>query len=241
VSRATESAAVTQNATIRPIPVAVAAGAIGEYLAVGPREGVQPPAEGFALLVVLPGGDGSADFHPFVRRIHENALDDSFLVAQPLTVQWTPDQQIVWPTAKNPVAGAKFSTEHLVAAVVNDMAEKQKLNRQRVYLLAWSSGGPAAYATLLADESPAAGGLIAMSVFQPDYLPPVANAKGRRFYLLHSPDDQVCPYRMAETAARALAEAGGRTTLVQYAGGHGWQGDVFGNIQRGIAWLDSQQ
>ena len=195
---------------ISPITVAVAAGATGEYLLVSPQEGVQPPAEGFGLLVVMPGGDGSADFHPFVRRIHANSLNDSFLVAQPLAVKWTPEQQIVWSTAKNAVTGAKFTTEQLVAAVVDDVAKKQKLNRKRVYLLAWSSGGPAAYATLLQAESPATGGLIAMSVFKPDLLPPLSNAKGRGFYLLQSPDDTVCPYWMAEGASKSLAEAGGR-------------------------------
>jgi len=192
-------------------------------------------------VVVLPGGDGSADFHPFVRRIQEHALDGSYVVAQPLAVRWTSDQQIVWPTHKHPVTGMKFSTEEQVAKVVDDVASRHQLNREQVYLLAWSSGGLAAYATLLLPDSPAAGGLIAMSVFKPDTLPPLSNAAGRRYYLLHSPDDRVCPFGMAQAAEKSLGDAAAKVTLVQYAGGHGWHGDVFGEIRRGIDWLDSQK
>jgi predicted esterase len=220
-----------------PIAVEVSKDAQGEYLLVAPGDR-EPPPQGFGLVVVLPGGDGSADFHPFVRRIHQNALDGSFLVAQPVAVRWTSDQQITWPTGTNGVSGMKFSTEQQVAKVVDDVAAKHRLDRRRVYLLAWSSGGPAAYATLLEPDSPATGGLIAMSVFKPDSLPPLSSAAGRRFYLLHSPDDRVCPFWMAQAAEKALADAAAPVTLVQYAGGHGWQGDIFGEIRRGIQWLD---
>jgi predicted esterase len=232
----TDAAEPTHDA----IAVEVKDGAKGEYLFVGPQDG-ERPAPGFGLVVVLPGGDGSADFHPFVRRIHEHALDGSFLVAQPLAVRWTNEQLIVWPTSSQSAPGMKFSTEEQVAKVVGDVASRHPLDRKRVYLLAWSSGGPAAYATLLHPESPATGGLIAMSVFKPDTLPPVSNAAGRGFYLLHSPEDRVCPFWMAQKAEKTLNEAAAHVTLVEYEGGHGWQGDVFGHIRRGIDWLDGQQ
>ncbi len=110
-----------------------------------------------------------------------------------------------------------------------------------MYLLAWSSGGPAAYATLLQKDAPVTGGLIAMSVFKPQQLPDAANAKGRSIYLLHSPQDRVCPYWMAEAGHEAFSKAGVRTTLVNYDGGHGWKGDVYGNIRRGIEWLEKSE
>jgi poly(3-hydroxybutyrate) depolymerase len=81
-----------------------------------------------------------------------------------------------------PVADARFTTEQLVAAVVDEVAAKHKVDRKRVYLLAWSSGGPAAYATLLNEESPATGGLIAMSVFQAAWLPPLSPECSTRFF-----------------------------------------------------------
>src|SRR6516164_6456717 len=43
------------------------------YLLVGPKTGLATPAKGHPLLIVLPGGDGSAEFLPFVKRIFKNA------------------------------------------------------------------------------------------------------------------------------------------------------------------------
>jgi predicted esterase len=39
-------------------------------------------------------------------------------------------------------------------------------------------------------------------------------------------------------AKNQLSKAGAAVTLTDYAGGHGWQGDVFGNIRSGIEWLE---
>jgi predicted esterase len=95
--------------------------------------------------------------------------------------------------------------------------------------------------TKMQQKYKAVGGLMAMSVFQPAWLPPLTQAKDRRFYLFHSPDDQVCPHWMAKAADKSLTEAGAKTTLVEYEGGHGWHGDIFGNIRRGIEWLEQPQ
>jgi predicted esterase len=225
-------------AAAKPIEIAVG-DARGEYLFVPPQE---KPAEGVAsgLLIVLPGGAGTADFHPFVRRIHENSLPKDFALAQPLAKKWTDDQSVVWPTAASRTEDAKFTTEELVAAVIDHVGKTTKLNPERIYLFAWSSGGPAAYATLLQKETGVTGAFIAMSVFKPDQYPDASNAKGRRVYLLHSPQDNVCPYRMASAARDALTKAGVNTTLVDYEGGHGWRGDVFGMIRNGVEWLEQR-
>lgn len=226
----------TKNIAHKPIEIKVGQ-ANGRYLYQAAR--TQPASgTGSGLLIVLPGGDGSADFFPFVKRIHANALSDEFALAQPLAKMWADDQVVVWPTSWRVTDTIQYTTEELVAAVVDHVAERTRIDRRRVYLLAWSSGGPAAYATLMQPESPVVGGLIAMSVFKPDQLPDVANAKQRSFYLLHSPQDRVCPYWMAQTSSETLSKAGVRNILVDYEGGHGWRGDVFGNIRRGIEWLD---
>lgn len=213
---------------------------IGRYL-FSPAKSKQPPKKGYALLVVLPGGDGSADFHPFVKRIQQNSLGNDFALAQPIATKWSDDQHIVWPTARSRADGMKYTTEEFITAVVDHVAAQIKVDRDRVYLLAWSSGGPAAYATLLQKKSPATGGLIAMSVFKPKLLPELGNAKGRSIYLLHSPHDRVCPYWLAKAARDALTKAGVRTTLVDYEGGHGWKGNVYGNIRRGVEWLEKSK
>ncbi len=211
------------------------------YFLIGPKKDTKPPADGYGLLVIMPGGDGSADFHPFVKRIYKNALPDGYLAAQPVAFKWTPDQQIVWPTKTNPVAEMKFTTEEFVDAVIDDVAKKHKLDRTKIFSLSWSSSGPAAYAISLRNKSRVKGSFIAMSVFNPKFLPALKGAKGHAYYLYHSPDDPVCPYRMAERAKTSLAENGAKVRLEDYEGGHGWRGDVYGNIRQGVEWLEKNR
>lgn len=195
------------------------------------------PAEGYGLLVVLAGGDGSADFHPFVKRIYANAVPQGYLLAQPVAVKWSEDQQIVWPTTKNPTEGMKFSTEEFVESVIADVARQHPLNPQHVFTLTWSSSGPAAYAVSLTSKR-VTGSLVAMSVFKPDFLPPLAGAKGHGYFVYHSPEDRVCPFRMAEQAVKDLKEHGALVKLTTYQGGHGWRGNLYDDIRQGIEWLE---
>jgi acetyl esterase/lipase len=207
------------------------------YFLVGPREGAAAPAKGYGLLVVLPGGDGSADFHPFVKRIYKHAVPEGYLLAQPVAVKWTQEQPIVWPIDKNRAVGMKFSTEEFVDAVIQEVAGKHPLDPERIFTLTWSSSGPAAYAVSLTSQR-VTGSFIAMSVFKPDLLPPLEKAKGHGYFLYHSPDDRVCPFRMAEQAAKELETSGAAVKLATYAGGHGWRGNLYGNIRDGIQWLE---
>lgn len=190
------------------------------------------------LLIVLPGGDGSAEFHPFVKRIWRNALPAEYLVAQLVAPKWDAGQQIVWPTQKSPVKGQKFTTEQFVADVIAEIRSKYSVDDDRVFTLSWSSSGPAAYAVSLAGNTRVRGSFIAMSVYKPSFLPPLDRAKGHAYFLLHSPQDQMCPYAMAKAASLALANKGAVTKLVDYPGGHGWRGDVFGNLRQGVEWLE---
>jgi pimeloyl-ACP methyl ester carboxylesterase len=43
-----------------------------------------------------------------------------------------------------------------------------KVDRRRVILVGWSSGGPACYAMALRWDSPVTGAFIAMSIFHPN-------------------------------------------------------------------------
>jgi predicted esterase len=207
------------------------------YYLIEPAKSVKAPTKGYGLLVVLPGGDGSADFHPFIKRISKNAVPEGYVLAQPVAVKWTEKQEIVWPTAKNPVEGMKFSTEEFVDAVIEDVSGKYKLDPERVFTLTWSSSGPAAYAASLTSKK-ITGSFIAMSVFKPDLLPPLEKAQGHAYFLYHSPDDRVCPFRMAEQAARELEKGGATVKLAKYEGGHGWRGNLYDDIREGVEWLE---
>ena len=207
------------------------------YFLIGPHKDASPPKDGYGLLVVLPGGDGSAEFRTFVKRIFKNAVPQGYLSAQPVAVKWTEDQRIVWPTEKNPVEGMKFSTEALIEDVILAVGERRRLDPKRIFTLTWSSSGPAAYAASLTSKR-VTGSFIAMSVFKPDLLPPLENATGHGYFLYHSPQDKVCPFRMAEQAAKNLENGGATVKLTTYSGGHGWRGGLYDDIRDGIEWLE---
>lgn len=208
-----------------------------QYFLIPPKS-KKTPQDGNALLIILPGGDGSADFHPFIKRIFKNAVPDDYAVAQPIAFKWHADQQIVWPTDKLTVDGQKFSSEDFIEAVIADVAKKSKIDKNRVFTMGWSSSGPALYAMALQDKTPIKGSYISMSVYKPNLLPPLENAKDRLFYIEHSKQDRICPYWMASKAVTDLKSNKARVTLVEYDGGHGWRGNVYGRIKSAIDWLD---
>lgn len=206
------------------------------YFLVGPRN-AEVPSRGHGLLVILPGGDGGPDLLPFVKRVFKHALGDDFLVAQPIAVKWSLQQEIVWPTKNDALSYAKFSTEQFVTAVIKAVQGQQQIDPSRIFMLSWSSSGPAAYAVSLQADSPVVGSYIAMSVFQPEKLGSLAGAVGHAYFIDHCPQDRICPFRMALEARQSLAAAGAKVQLNAYAGGHGWQGDVYPRIAKGIRWL----
>ncbi len=212
------------------------------YFLIGPRAGASPPPAGYRLLLILPGGDGSADFHSFARRIFKQGLPDGYLAAQLVAPQWSKAQfeQVVWPTRTNPWPQMKFSTEEFIESVVEDVARQHKLDRSCVLAMGWSSGGPPCYATALSDKTPVTGVFAAMSIFTPGRFPPLANARGRSFAILHSPDDTVVPPEHAQRALDQLRRHGAAVKYIDAPGGHGWRGNVYGNIRAAIEWLEGR-
>ncbi len=172
-----------------------------------------------------PGGDSSADFNPFIRRIYKNALNERWLIAQLVAPQWEREQfgSVVWPTQGLKYPAANFTTE----VFVNDV-------------IAAVQACPPCYAAAAQEGSPVTGAFIAMSIFRPAQLPALTHVKGKAFYLLQSPDNRVTPLRFAEAAETALKNAGARVHLEQYPGGHGWRGNVWGMLGAGVRWLDAR-
>jgi predicted esterase len=203
--------------------------------------GAKPPKSGSKLLLVLPGGDGSAAFNPFITNIAKHAIGEGYTVAQLISVKWTPTQSIIWPTESSKVDGMKFTTEDFIGAVIDDVEKTHeiKLDPEHIYTLTWSSSGPAAYAASLSVER-LKGSFVAMSVYKSRAMRDIKKAKGHRYYIYHSPDDKVCPLALAEKAKESLADAGATVEFQTYAGGHGWHGDIFGAIRTGIGWLEKR-
>src|SRR5690606_22033625 len=156
-----------------------------------PGADARAPERGFALLLVMPGGGGGADFAPFVGRIREHALSPEWIVAQVVAPAWnaTQAEENVWPTRRNPADGALVPSEEIVARVLADGKPRAAVDPKRVYALAWSSSGTLAYTLALEGEVELAGTFVAMSVYKPEILPSLRGARRKAFYLLHSPED----------------------------------------------------
>lgn len=208
------------------------------YFVHGPKKGAKEPKGGWRLFYVLPGGDGGAGFQGFVKNMRRQALSDEYIEIQLVAAKWDEQQQIVWPTKRLPHAGAKFTTEDFFAAVHADVTKAYKVNPKYVFALGWSSGGPPVYALALEEKSPITGAYAAMSVFKPKDLPALSGAKGKPFFIDHSPEDKTCPFRMAEEARDSLAKAGAVVEFVTYEGGHGWKGALWDRMKKGIAHLE---
>lgn len=208
------------------------------YLLHGPKKGAKEPKSGWKLLYVLPGGNGGADFKGFSKNILRQVFADDYLEVQLVSVKWTENQQIVWPTKAVPLDEAKFTTEEFLAAAHKDVTKAHKVDPKYVFALGWSSGGPPVYTIALQDKSPLTGAYVAMSVFKPKEYPKLANAKGKPFFIDHSPDDKTCPFRMAEEARDTLKKAGAEVEFVTYAGGHGWQGPIWERLKKGREHLE---
>jgi predicted esterase len=212
------------------------------YFLIGIDKNKPVPDLGYKLLVVIPGGDGSAEFHPFVRRIWKYALDNNnFIVAQPIAVLWESNQRIVWATEKNSVAKKEFSTEKFIESMIEDISKRVKIDSKSINVLSWSSSGMAAYSIALQKKTRVTGFYIAMSVFKPEYLPPLENARGRFFVIQHSPEDRICLFRMAKDAEKQLTEHGAKVKFTESSNGHGWSGDVFRQMRENIDWLQQNQ
>ncbi|MGO9921078.1 MAG: sigma-70 family RNA polymerase sigma factor [Isosphaeraceae bacterium] len=252
-ANATDATDSTPSSTAREAPAADVADVPAEerkagqdphkrYFLIGPIAGSTAPAEGYRLLILLPGGAGGADFHPFAKRIAKNGLPPGYLVAQLVAFAWAPGQfeQVVWPTATDHLPAVGFLTEEFVEAVIADVTRTNKVDPRFIFTLGWSSGGPPAYATSLRSGTRVTGSFVAMSVFKPQEYPALKNARGHRYYILHSPQDFI-PINMAEAAKDELRRNGANAELRTYEGGHGWHGDVYGEIRRGVAWLEANQ
>lgn len=213
-----------------------------KYFLIGPGKDAKEPENGWGLILVLPGGSGSATFNPFVRRIYKNAVPEGFVMAQLVAVEWTPGQSktVVWPTTGTNAPGMKFTTEGFVATVHGEVCKERKIDPSRVYLLAWSSGGPPSYLVSLQKKRIVTGALIAMSVFHSDKLD-LSGAKGQAYYLYQSKDDQVTPFPHAEKAKELLEKQGAAVELAAYEGGHGWKGPVYKDLRAGFDWLEKHR
>ena len=209
------------------------------------RHRAEPTAEPkeFGLLLILPGGSGGEEFLPFCANVLTKlAVPKDFVVAELVAPVWDKHEALglVWPGRVIRSAKAKFTTEDFIDAVIDDVSAQVHVRKGRVFTLGWSSSGHVLYSS--AFENPKIGGsFIAMSRFFPVLGASVEKARGKRFYFWHSPDDLICPFAEAESAAALLTEHGASTVVRSYKGGHGWVPMTFygDRIREALEWFSA--
>ena len=197
-------------------------------------------ADKYGLVVIVPGGPGTADFLPFGANVLTAvAIPDDFVVVQLVAPQWRPGaDRIVWPSHVFPDEKAEFTTEAFLAAVIDEVTTKEPIDERLVFTLGWSSSGHVLYSA--STRVPKVRGcVIAMSRFLLGRSVETDKLKGKAYYLYHSPEDKVCPFAEAELAVKTLKEHGAEAKLISYKGGHGWVPFTYygDRIREGILWL----
>jgi len=208
-----------------------------DYFQFGPKHRDPEPVKGYSLVVVLPGGSGNAEFRAWCEERYEDWVGSGVVMAELVAKKWTPEQEIVWPTAKSKVDKMKFTTEEFVAAVVWDLASRVKVDPRRVITVSWSSSGPACYRIHTLKKTPVTASLVAMSVFKRDQMDSKRVGKNRPLFLLHSPEDATCHYRFVGEARTWFGKSWSKIATDTYQGGHGWGGRSVEKARRGLHWL----
>ena len=97
-----------------------------QYFLIGATKGKKAPKDGFGLVVIMPGGDGSAEFHPFVKRLYEYALPEGYLAAQPIAMKWT---RLSRPADAEPMALIGNTQRTLRRCVVGILHRRGRVRR----------------------------------------------------------------------------------------------------------------
>jgi predicted esterase len=204
------------------------------------RKDAEAAGKARGLLLMLPGGPGSRDFLPFCANVLTlYGIPADFVVAELIAPQWSKDEnRVVWPSKAFPDPRAKFTTEEFLAAVIKDVGGRRKIDERYVFTLGWSSSGHVLYSASVSSDK-VRGSIIAMSRFLPGRLGDLERARGKSYFLYHSPDDQICPFSEAQLAERTLKAHGANVKLGSYPGGHGWAPNTYycDRIKEGTEWL----
>lgn len=193
-----------------------------QYSLLGPKQSTAPE-RGYGLIVALAPGDGGTAHLPLLQRLYNEAIPDTYLLVQPIVA---------------PSDAQAVTTDRFVSAVIWDVSNRFPVNSEHVFLLAWSTAGPAAY-RLSAEIVAIKGTIIAMAPFDAAKFPGAERVRGKPYVLIHPRNDLVYPFEMAAQAEDNLRAQGARVQMLPSEGGHGWRTAVYPIVQQGIAWLEN--
>ena len=120
---------------------------------------------------------------------------------------------IVRPANGKQPGSPELSIQDLAAEAVRDAQGRTTIDPHRVYMLGEGAAGLDVYACSLEKVTPFQGFLLVSSPFRSSRLPPLASAKGRRYYLLHDKADRAAPYVLTQAAQSLLKRQGAAVHL----------------------------
>lgn len=204
------------------------------------RHKAKKDAKAKGIGIILPGGFGDVAFLPFCANLFaRRAYPNDWIVVELVAPIWGKRTMAttVWPSKTFKLREAKFDTEEFIKATIEELS-RDCVPDAPVILQAWSSSGHAAISATLEQEE--IDGILLCSSRSPRRLfKPESGAKGKSFFLYHSPDDRVTVFSDPQAAVKFLPDMGARAKLVTFRGGHGWPAtaDHAANLRKGIEWI----
>lgn len=192
-------------------------------------------ARASCLVVVLGGGSGGPETIGLGRMVDRFVERGSCLVVQPVAFYWSRSQRIVWPTHFVTVPDALVTTEEWVTNVVESMLGSEVDASGRVYLIGWSSSGPAVY-SLLTKADFVAGAIVAGSVFDKRDVSQHTAIDDRRLFIYHSPFDSVVGIDNAYAARDYFNSVGLDVFIREHIYGHSGK-DNYSMLVEGMSWI----
>jgi len=125
-----------------------------------------------------------------------------------------------------------------VASVIEYVTKHYPVAADQVYMAGHSAGGHTCYSALTKDSDLLAGMVIfsgSMRFANPT-TEELTRAARVPVVIVHGTGDRAVPFANALAAQKSLQDAGGKTLLVQYAGGHMPPANMLGIIRDGIRW-----
>ncbi len=129
----------------------------------------------------------------------------------------------------------------LAGMIVREVMRKSPIDPVHVFLMGAADSGMETYACSLAPQTPFKGFYLLASPFASAQLPPLTNAKGRRYFIAHSEQDKITGIWTANAARQLLVRNGAKVKLTLYHGGHGYdfKDDPWLTMGQAIDWLES--
>jgi predicted alpha/beta hydrolase family esterase len=192
-------------------------------------------AKATCLVVVLVGGRGGAETIGLGRMVDRFVEKGSCLVVQPLAFVWSESQKIVWPTYFVIPPEALVPTEDWITYLVKSILGSEVDIHGEVYLVGFSSSGPAVY-SLLSSGKFVSGAVVAGSVFDSSRVFDGLPLKDRRLFVYHSPFDSIVDIKNAYAAREYFRSVGVSVFLREHIYGHSGV-DNYSALVEGMSWL----